>query len=71
MFPVQKMKNIMILINLMIECDEHLFFSLKPIGVTKAGQLLTEGQFPYLEILVNNSKLPTLENISLRKSTSL
>lgn len=36
MFPVQKLKNIMILINLMIECDEHLFFSLKPTGVTKS-----------------------------------
>lgn len=55
----------------MIECDEHLFFSLKPIGVTKAGQLWTEGQFPYLQILVSNSKLPTLENIRLWKSTSL
>lgn len=39
MFPVQKLKNIMILINLMIQCDEYLFFSLKPVGVTKAGQL--------------------------------
>lgn len=71
MFPVQKLKNIMILINLMIECDEHLFFSLKPMGVTNVGQLWTERQFPYLLILVNNSKLPTSENTGLWKSLSL
>jgi len=39
MFPVQKLKNVMILINLTFVSDEHLLFSLKPMEVTKAGQL--------------------------------
>lgn len=66
MFPVQKLKNVMILINLMFVSDEHWLFSLKPIGVTKlVGFEQKDNSHTYSQILVSNSKLPTFESIGL------